>query len=60
MDAHRAGIAEGLDRADAAPLMASTLPELTDGDIAQELGTHGIASVGGVSTAILCARELRR
>ncbi len=58
--AHRAGIAEGLDRADAAPLMASTLPELTDGEIAQELGAHGIASVGGVSTAILCARELRR
>ncbi len=40
--------------------MASTLPELTDGDIAQELAAHGIASVGGVSTAILCARELRR
>ncbi len=58
--AHRAGIADGLDRADAAPLMASTLPELTDGDIAQELAAHGIASVGGVSTAILCARELRR
>ncbi len=58
--AHRAGIAAGLDRADAAPLMASTLPELTDGEIAQELAAHGIASVGGVSTAILCARELRR
>ncbi len=58
--AHRAGIAEGLDRADAAPLMASTLPELTDGDIAQELAAHGIASVSGVSTAIICARELRR
>ena len=30
-DAHRAGIAEGLDRANAAPLMASTLPELIGG-----------------------------
>ena len=57
---HRAGIAEGLDRADAAPLLASTMPELIDGDIAQELSAQGIASVAGVTTAILCARELRR
>jgi acetyl-CoA synthetase len=59
-NAHRAGIAEGLDRAPAAPLMASTLPELTNVDIADELAAHGIASVGGLSTAVLCARELRR
>jgi acetyl-CoA synthetase len=59
-DAHRAGIAEGLDRANAAPLMASTLPELIGVDIVDDLATHGIASVGGISTAILCARELRR
>ena len=57
---HRSGIAEGLDRADAAPLLASTMPELIDGDIAQELSAQGIASVAGVTTAILCARELRR
>jgi acetyl-CoA synthetase len=59
-DAHRAGIAEGLDRADAAPLMASTLPELTHGAIVEELATRGIASVGGLTTAIMAARELRR
>ncbi len=59
-DAHRAGITAGLVRASAAPLMASTLPELTHGEIVEELTTHGIASVAGLQTAILAARELRR
>ncbi len=57
--AHLAGITRGLDRAEAAPMLASTLPELIDGDIARELSAHGIASVAGVSSAIVCARELR-
>jgi succinyl-CoA synthetase beta subunit len=40
--------------------MASTLPELTHGEIVKELAIQGIASVAGLTTAILAARELRR
>lgn len=58
--AHLDGIAQGLDRAKAVPLLASTMPELIDESIARRLAAQGIASVSGVTTAILCARELRR
>ena len=58
--ATRAGIAGGLSDSGAAPLLASTLPDLMNEPIARELGSRGIAAVSGLSTAILCARELRR
>lgn len=57
---HLDGIAAGLEATDAAPLLASTMPELIDETIARELGAKGIASVAGITTAIVCARELRR
>ncbi|HYH60919.1 MAG TPA: CoA-binding protein, partial [Solirubrobacterales bacterium] len=57
---HLDGIAAGLETSDAAPLLASTMPELIDETIARELASKGIASVAGVTTAIVCARELRR
>ncbi len=38
---HLDGIAAGLERADAAPLLASTMPELIDETIARELGAQG-------------------
>ncbi|MFN8151525.1 MAG: acetate--CoA ligase family protein [Solirubrobacterales bacterium] len=49
-----------LDMWPAAPLFASTLPDLISEEIIRELSAAGIASVGGLSTAVLCARELRR
>lgn len=58
--ATRAGIAGGLAVAEAAPLLASTLPDLMNEAVARELGARGIAAVSGLSTAVLCARELRR
>ena len=61
-EATRAGLAAGaaahFDLA--APLFASTLPDLISEEIVRELASSGIASVGGLSTAVLCARELRR
>ncbi len=64
--ATRAGLAAGAagdggEGADpVAPLFASTLPDLISEDVIRELGAAGIASVGGLSIAVLCARELRR
>ena len=58
--ATRAGLVGGATRAAAAPLFASTLPDLIRETIIRELGAGGIASAGGLSTAMLCARELRR
>ena len=58
--ATRAGIAAGLEQSAAAPLLASTLPDLMNETVARELAGQGIAAVSGLSTALLCARELRR
>ena len=58
--ATRAGIAGGLAASEAAPLLASTLPDLMNEPIARELASQEIAAVSGLSTAVLCARELRR
>ena len=62
-EATRGGLVAGAsseDGAAAAPLFASTLPDLISEEIIRELSAAGIASVGGLSTAVLCARELRR
>ena len=58
--ATRSGLAAGAGAGGAAPLFASTLPDLISEEVIRELAATGIASVGGLSTAILCARELRR
>lgn len=61
-EATRGGLVAGATSANAAaaPLFASTLPDLISEEIIRELAAAGIASVGGLSTAVLCARELRR
>lgn len=56
----RAGLTDGATESAAAPLFASTLPDLIDESIVRELASRRIASVAGLSTGMLCARELRR
>ena len=58
--ATRAGLVAGATRGAAAPLFASTLPDLIGEEIIRELSAAGIASVSGLSTAMVCAAELRR
>lgn len=61
--ATRSGLAAGAAGDGAgrvAPLFASTLPDLISEGVIRELAAAGIASVGGLSIAVLCARELRR
>ena len=59
-EATRAGLADGARATSAAPLFASTLADLIGDRIIRNLGATGIAAAGGLSTAVLCARELRR
>ncbi len=59
-DATREGLASGGAESGAAALFASTLPDLIDEGLIGKLAAEGIAAVGGLSTAVLCARELRR
>jgi acetyl-CoA synthetase len=56
----RAGIVAGADETKAAMLVASTLPDLIDDQASLELATRGVPVVAGLSTALLCARALRR
>jgi acetyl-CoA synthetase len=56
----RHGLADGAERAGAAPLFSSTLPDLIGEDVIEDLSARGIASVGGLITAVHCAAELRR
>jgi acetyl-CoA synthetase len=58
--ATRTGLVGGAASSDAAPLFASTLPDLISEEIIRELAGQGIASVGGLSTAMVCAGALRR
>lgn len=58
--ATRNGLAEGAVRSAAAPIFASTLPDLIGEDVIRELATRGLPSIQGLSTAVYCARELRR
>ncbi len=58
--ATREGLADGAERSAAVPLFASTLPDLIGDAIIRELADRGVASVGGLHTAVRCAAELRR
>jgi acetate---CoA ligase (ADP-forming) len=56
----RAGIVAGAAEADAATLVASTLPDLIDDAASGELAAHGVPVVAGLRTAMACARALRQ
>ena len=56
----RRGLADGAERCAAAPLFASTLPDLIGEEVITELSARGLPSVQGLFTAVYCARELRR
>lgn len=56
----RHGLADGAVRAGAASLFSSTLPDLIAEEQIIDLSEHGVASVGGLITAVHCAAELRR
>ncbi|HET6831603.1 MAG TPA: acetate--CoA ligase family protein, partial [Solirubrobacterales bacterium] len=58
--ATRHGLADGAERAAAASLFASTLPDLIAEEQITDLSARGVASVGGLITAVHCAAELRR
>jgi acetyl-CoA synthetase len=58
--ATRHGLADGAERAAAASLFSSTLPDLIAEKVIVDLAARGIASVGGLITAVHCAGELRR
>lgn len=55
----RAGLASGAIDADAAGLIASTLPDLLDDESARELGRLGVPAIAGLPSALLCAQALR-
>jgi acetyl-CoA synthetase len=55
----RAGLLAGAAKADAASLIASTLPDLLDHDAALEFGRHGLPAIAGLRSALACARALR-
>jgi acetyl-CoA synthetase len=55
----RAGLAAGAADADAAALVASTLPDLIDDGSARELAALGVPAIAGVRTALRCALALR-
>jgi len=57
--ATRAGLTDGAAESNAAAIFASTLTDLIDEPIIRELSSRHVASVAGLSTAMLCARELR-
>ena len=56
----RAGIVSGAERADAAVLVASTLPDLIDDDASRELARSGVPAIAGLPTALACVLALRR
>jgi acetyl-CoA synthetase len=56
----RHGLADGAERAGAASIFASTLPDLIAEAQITDLAGRGVASVGGLITAVHCAAELRR
>ncbi|OLE36576.1 MAG: hypothetical protein AUG48_06920 [Actinobacteria bacterium 13_1_20CM_3_68_9] len=55
----RAGIVAGADEAQAATLVASTLPDLVDDEASGELADRGVPAVAGLRTALACAQALR-
>jgi acetate---CoA ligase (ADP-forming) len=55
----RAGIVAGADEAQAATLVASTLPDLIDDTASGELADRGVPAIAGLRTALACAQALR-
>ena len=55
----RAGIVAGADEAEAATLVASTLPDLIDDEASGELADRGVPAIAGLRTALACAQALR-
>jgi acetate---CoA ligase (ADP-forming) len=55
----RAGIVAGADEAQAATLVASTLPDLIDDAASGELADRGVPAIAGLRTALACAQALR-
>jgi acetate---CoA ligase (ADP-forming) len=55
----RAGIVAGAEEAQAATLVASTLPDLIDAEATGELADRGVPAVAGLRTALACAQALR-
>ncbi len=55
----RAGIVAGAEEAEAATLVASTLPDLIDAEASGELADRGVPVVAGLRTAMACAQALR-
>ena len=55
----RAGIIAGAAEAEAATLVASTLPDLIDDEASGELADRGVPAIAGLRTALACAQALR-
>ena len=55
----RAGIVAGADEAEAATLVASTLPDLIDDTASGELADRGVPAIAGLRTALACAQAVR-
>jgi acetate---CoA ligase (ADP-forming) len=55
----RAGIVTGAEEAEAATLVASTLPDLIDDEASGELADRGVPAIAGMRTALACAQALR-
>jgi acetyl-CoA synthetase len=54
------GIAAGAAAADAAPIVASTLPDLIGESAIADLAERGVPAIAGLAAAIACAVALRR
>jgi acetate---CoA ligase (ADP-forming) len=55
----RAGLVADANDADAASIVASTLPDLLDEDAAFEFSARGLPAIAGLRSALVCARALR-
>jgi acetate---CoA ligase (ADP-forming) len=56
----RAGILAGAAEAEAASLVASTLPDLIEDAACREFAAHGVPVIAGLHTALRCALALRQ
>jgi acetate---CoA ligase (ADP-forming) len=55
----RAGLIAGAQRAAAASIIASTLPDLLDSRAALEFSARGLPAIAGLRSGLVCARALR-
>jgi acetyl-CoA synthetase len=55
----RSGLLDGAAAADAASLVAATLPDLLDHQAALEFAAQGLPAIAGLRSALACARALR-